>query len=88
MSFAVREITTVINLPFTGYTLDSFREHRNGFTAQLNLAGAPCNAFGNDILNLTIQVTYETASRCVSATACIRAINSLMRPSQAPCQHL
>ena len=59
-------------MPFTGYTLDSFREDRNGFTAQLNLAGAPCNAFGNDILNLTIQVTYETASRCVfflSATA-------------------
>ncbi|KAH9974514.1 glycosyl hydrolases family 31-domain-containing protein [Russula compacta] len=46
-----------------GYTLDSLKEARNGFTAQLNLAGPPCNAFGKDILNLTIQVTYETASR-------------------------
>jgi alpha-glucosidase len=52
--------------PFTvGYALDpdSFRENRNGFTAQLNLAGPPCDAFGKDILNLTIQVTYETSSR-------------------------
>lgn len=50
---------------FLGYTLDSLREARNGFTAQLNLAGPPCNAFGKDILNLTIQVRYETASRYV-----------------------
>jgi hypothetical protein len=48
-----------------GYALDpdSLRENRNGLTAQLNLAGPPCNAFGKDILNLTIQITYGTASR-------------------------
>ncbi len=48
-----------------GYDLDpgSLSESRNGFAAQLNLAGPPCNAFGTDILNLTIQVTYDTASR-------------------------
>ncbi|KAH8977329.1 glycosyl hydrolases family 31-domain-containing protein [Lactarius hatsudake] len=46
-----------------GYVLDSFVENRSGFTAQLNLAGRPCNAFGDDILNLTIRVTYETTSR-------------------------
>ncbi|KAH9952633.1 glycosyl hydrolases family 31-domain-containing protein [Russula dissimulans] len=46
-----------------GYTLDSLRENKNGFTAQLHLAGPPCNAFGNDIENLTIRVAYETTSR-------------------------
>jgi hypothetical protein len=52
---------------FPGYTLDSLTENQlgNGFTAQLNLAGPPCNAFGKDILNLTLQVTYETSSRSV-----------------------
>lgn len=48
---------------FSGYFLDSFVENQSGFTAQLNLAGRPCNAFGEDILNLTIRVTYETTSR-------------------------
>ncbi|KAH9022012.1 glycosyl hydrolases family 31-domain-containing protein [Lactarius pseudohatsudake] len=46
-----------------GYVLDSFVENQSGFTAQLNLAGRPCDAFGEDILNLTIRVTYETTSR-------------------------
>ncbi|KAF8268968.1 glycosyl hydrolases family 31-domain-containing protein [Lactarius quietus] len=51
----------VTNCP--GYVLDSLVENWSGFTAQLNLAGRPCNAFGDDILNLTIRVTSETTSR-------------------------
>jgi hypothetical protein len=51
-----------------GYVLDSLVENWSGFTAQLNLAGRPCDAFGYDILNLTIRVTHETTSRCVSAS--------------------
>lgn len=47
----------------SGYTLDSLKETESGLTAQLNLAGDACNAFGNDIANLTIQVTYETETR-------------------------
>jgi hypothetical protein len=61
----IRRVINAKLLIFLGYNLDSLREYRNGFTAQLNLAGPPCNAFGNDILNLSIQVTYETVSRCV-----------------------
>ncbi len=57
-----------IYLFFSGYVLDSLVENRSGFTAQLNLAGRPCDAFGHDILNLTIQVSYETTSRCVSVS--------------------
>ena len=61
------KIPYIPNYRFPGYILDSLSENQlgNGFTAQLNLAGPPCNAFGSDILNLTIQVTYETNSRCV-----------------------
>ncbi|KAK1232832.1 hypothetical protein PQX77_003998, partial [Marasmius sp. AFHP31] len=46
-----------------GYVLDSVSESETGLIAQLNLDGPPCDAFGNDIPNLSIEVTYETASR-------------------------
>ncbi|KAJ7727590.1 glycosyl hydrolases family 31-domain-containing protein [Mycena metata] len=46
-----------------GYSLESLTSTKNGLTAKLNLAGAACNAFGTDVANLTIQVTYETQSR-------------------------
>ncbi|KAK7031219.1 hypothetical protein VNI00_013635 [Paramarasmius palmivorus] len=46
-----------------GYTLGSLSETATGFTAQLSLAGAPCNAFGSDLPNLTIEVAYESISR-------------------------
>ncbi|RPD56306.1 hypothetical protein L226DRAFT_469159 [Lentinus tigrinus ALCF2SS1-7] len=46
-----------------GYTLSSVDETKNGLRAQLDLAGPACNAFGHDISNLTIEVTYETKTR-------------------------
>ncbi|KII83963.1 glycoside hydrolase family 31 protein [Plicaturopsis crispa FD-325 SS-3] len=46
-----------------GYTLGSVKETKTGLTAALSLAGPACNAFGQDIANLTIDVTYETTSR-------------------------
>jgi hypothetical protein len=48
----------------SGYALSSVRETSSGLTANLNLAGAPCTAFGQDIKNLTIQVSYESQTRC------------------------
>ncbi len=50
-------------LPITGYTLSSLQETDTGLTAQLNLAGDACNAFGHDVANLTLQVTYDTETR-------------------------
>ncbi|KJA17650.1 glycoside hydrolase family 31 protein [Hypholoma sublateritium FD-334 SS-4] len=47
----------------SGYTLRSVKQTNTGLTASLDLAGPACNAFGQDIANLTIQVTYETSSR-------------------------
>lgn len=47
----------------TGYRLTSKIETKHGLTARLSLAGPACNAFGNDIGNLTIEVTYESKAR-------------------------
>ncbi|KLO16236.1 glycoside hydrolase family 31 protein [Schizopora paradoxa] len=46
-----------------GYSLSFLKTTSTGLTAKLNLAGPACNAFGSDIANLTIEVTYETQSR-------------------------
>jgi hypothetical protein len=85
--FLLQKITNTIFLP--GYTLDSLSENQlgNGFTAQLNLAGPPCDAYGSDILNLTLQVTYETASRsvCIFLSAC--GPSHLLDRHQIACQH-
>ncbi|KAH7890254.1 glycoside hydrolase family 31 protein [Phlebopus sp. FC_14] len=48
----------VANCP--GYTLGSVTESDFGLTARLSLAGAACNAFGTDINDLTIEVTYQS----------------------------
>jgi alpha-glucosidase len=48
-----------------GYTLTSLQNTEHGITAHLGLAGEACNAFGLDINNLTIEVTYETQTRWV-----------------------
>ena len=46
-----------------GYTLGSLSQTKTGLTAQLTLAGDACNAFGTDIADLTLQVTYDTNER-------------------------
>ncbi|KAF8587460.1 glycoside hydrolase family 31 protein [Ramaria rubella] len=46
-----------------GYSLTSLQNTEHGLSAHLELAGAACNAFGLDISNLTIEVTYESQTR-------------------------
>ncbi len=46
-----------------GYHLHQLKQNDFGFTAQLSLAGPACNAFGRDIVNLTIQVAHESQTR-------------------------
>ncbi|KAH9947326.1 glycosyl hydrolases family 31-domain-containing protein [Amylocystis lapponica] len=46
-----------------GYSLTSLSETLAGFTANLELAGPSCNAFGHDIPNLTLEVIYESDTR-------------------------
>ncbi|KAF9218886.1 glycoside hydrolase family 31 protein [Gyrodon lividus] len=45
-----------------GYTLNSLVESEQGLTAQLTLAGPACNAFGQDIAELTIEVIYQSST--------------------------
>ncbi|PPQ96096.1 hypothetical protein CVT26_004728 [Gymnopilus dilepis] len=47
----------------SGYELKSLQETGTGLTARLHLKGQACNAFGTDVPDLTVQVTYETTSR-------------------------
>ncbi|KAJ7200405.1 glycoside hydrolase family 31 protein [Mycena pura] len=46
-----------------GYALSGVATTENGFSAKLRLAGPACDAFGQDVTGLTLQVTYETQSR-------------------------
>ncbi|KAF8532453.1 glycoside hydrolase family 31 protein [Gautieria morchelliformis] len=46
-----------------GYSLTSLQNTQHGLTAHLGLRGEACNAFGLDIANLTIEVTYESQTR-------------------------
>lgn len=46
-----------------GYKATGIQYKANGFTADLNIAGANCQAFGNDIANLKLLVEYQTQDR-------------------------
>ncbi|RDB29943.1 Alpha-glucosidase [Hypsizygus marmoreus] len=46
-----------------GYILESLTETTIGLSAELVLAGKPCQAFGDDIAALTIEVSYESTTR-------------------------
>ncbi|KAJ2462563.1 hypothetical protein GGI02_005434, partial [Coemansia sp. RSA 2322] len=46
-----------------GYSAGSISESDTEFFAQLTLAGPPCNAYGTDIENLTLNVRFDTMNR-------------------------
>ncbi|TPX12191.1 uncharacterized protein E0L32_007077 [Thyridium curvatum] len=46
-----------------GYKASNVKTSDTGLTADLALAGAACNAYGDDLQNLTLTVTYETDNR-------------------------
>lgn len=43
-----------------GYSVSNIDEHAAGVTADLTLAGEACNVYGDDIKELTLEVTYES----------------------------
>ncbi|KAI0370024.1 hypothetical protein BV20DRAFT_979737 [Pilatotrama ljubarskyi] len=62
--------STLLSDPFArntsfcpGYLLSSLRETPTGLVAQLSLAGTACNAFGPDVADLILEVTYDTETR-------------------------
>ena len=46
-----------------GYRASNVRNNNHGFTADLTLAGQPCNAFGTDIKDLSLVVDYQAKER-------------------------
>ena len=42
------------------YIASNVQNTTNGFTAALTLAGPACQAFGNDIVDLLLEVQYQT----------------------------
>lgn len=46
-----------------GYKASDVAENDHGFTADLTIAGANCQAFGNDIADLTLEVSYQAKER-------------------------
>ncbi|KAJ9620483.1 hypothetical protein H2203_007689 [Taxawa tesnikishii (nom. ined.)] len=46
-----------------GYQASNFVNTTQGFTADLTIAGEDCSAYGNDIVDLTLVVEYQTQSR-------------------------
>ncbi|KAJ3010155.1 hypothetical protein NUW54_g2576 [Trametes sanguinea] len=54
------------NVSTSGYKVVSEKQTSHGLIVQLMLAGPACNAFGHDIVDLTVEITYETVSRCAT----------------------
>lgn len=46
-----------------GYTASNVQTSDTGLTADLNLAGAGCRVYGNDVENLTLTVEYQDTGR-------------------------
>lgn len=46
-----------------GYAASNVQTTSTGITADLTLAGTPCNAYGDDLQDLILEVTYETDTR-------------------------
>jgi alpha-glucosidase len=46
-----------------GYKASNVRSTSHGFTADLDLAGPPCNVYGNDIEALTLIFEYQASGR-------------------------
>lgn len=46
-----------------GYKASNVVNTTQGFTAELTIAGANCQAFGNDVADLTLEVSYQAKGR-------------------------
>ncbi|KAI0808988.1 glycosyl hydrolases family 31-domain-containing protein [Irpex lacteus] len=62
--FLAENVTHSLNVSTCpGYTLSGLQQTKTGLLAHLDLAGPACNAFGQDIANLTLEVTYDSTTR-------------------------
>lgn len=66
--FALRRRQNGTDSTCPGYRASGITTTANGLTAQLTLAGNPCNIYGNDIEDLTLTVEYQTGESDLHST--------------------
>ena len=57
---AVREASSLDLEKCPGYAASNVREEGGKLSAELSLAGTPCDAFGEDLKDLKLEVEYQT----------------------------
>jgi alpha-glucosidase len=55
-----------------GYSASNVETTGTGLSADLSLAGSPCNSYGKDIENLRLTVSYDTCMSTQAYTILIR----------------
>lgn len=50
-----------------GYVATNIKNNFNGLSANLKLAGNPCNTFGKDLDDLVLRVEYQTGTAISSS---------------------
>lgn len=51
-----------------GYKASNIKEHHSSLTADLTLAGKPCNTYGTDLKDLRLLVEYQTGDTFLSSS--------------------
>jgi alpha-glucosidase len=55
-----------------GYSASNVEKSGTGLSADLSLAGSPCNTYGKDIENLRLTVSYDTCMSTKFSTILVR----------------
>lgn len=63
-----RQTSTLENCP--GYSASNVQNEGSRLTADLSLAGTPCNVYGDDIIDLRLEVQYETGKGSFMPVIC------------------
>lgn len=56
-----------------GYRARNIKQSDTGVTADLQLAGTPCNVYGTDLPNLTLTVEHQNGTQKVVTRICTPA---------------
>jgi hypothetical protein len=62
-----------------GYAASNVRNNGASITADLTLAGTPCNVYGQDLINLRLLVEYQDGTFSVLQLACLHGTNLIQR---------
>lgn len=71
-----------------GYTASNVQQTSSGLTADLTLAGDACNAYGDDLQDLTLTVEYQTGKALFSIESPLESLqrsHTLIRLQTSAC---